>query len=154
MTYTLRFEFTRYQDANSVLNGAASAVLLVDSVRSIYFCQSFLTNAPFLTNASLSFQISLMPRHTSMEMFTAGDPASNSRKQNYERYRCHEGAKSVSRPLMSSTCSKLISSMSAVIHDGALRECLSGCFPSYWAVTFDLTHGLSVEGTGNVVLIS
>lgn len=57
VTYTLRFEFTRYQDANSVLNGAASAVLLVDSVRSIYFCQSFLTNGPFLTNASLSFAL-------------------------------------------------------------------------------------------------
>lgn len=63
-----------------------------------------------------------MPRHSSMEMFNAGDPASVSRKQNYERYRCHEGAKSVSRQLMSSTCSKLISSMSAVINDGALRE--------------------------------
>lgn len=35
VAYTLRFEFTRYQDANSVLNGAASAVLLVDSVRSL-----------------------------------------------------------------------------------------------------------------------
>lgn len=33
VTYTLHFEFTRYQDANSVLNGAANAVLLVDSVR-------------------------------------------------------------------------------------------------------------------------
>lgn len=33
VAYTLRFEFTRYQDANSVLNGAANAVLLVDSVR-------------------------------------------------------------------------------------------------------------------------
>lgn len=33
VTYTLRFEFRRYQDANSILNGAANAVLLVDSVR-------------------------------------------------------------------------------------------------------------------------
>lgn len=37
VTYTLRFEFTRYQDANSVLNGAANAILYVDSVRSINF---------------------------------------------------------------------------------------------------------------------
>lgn len=57
-----------------------------------------------------------------MEMFSAGDPASNSRKQNFERYRCHEGAKSVIRSPMSSTCSKLLSSMSAVVNDGALRE--------------------------------
>lgn len=33
VTYTLRFEFSRYQDANSILNGAANALLLVDSVR-------------------------------------------------------------------------------------------------------------------------
>lgn len=63
-----------------------------------------------------------MPRHSSMEMFNAGDPASVSRKQNYERYRCHDGAKTVTRTLMSSTCSKLISSMSAIINQGALRE--------------------------------
>lgn len=63
-----------------------------------------------------------MPRYTSMEMFNAGDPASNNRKQTYERYRCHEGAKSVTRPLMSDTCAKLITSMSAIINDGALRE--------------------------------
>eukprot|EP00066_Takifugu_rubripes_P001619 XP_003962939.2 PREDICTED: laminin subunit beta-2 [Takifugu rubripes] len=95
VTYTLRFEFTRYQDVNSVLNGAANAILFVDS-------------------------ISLIPRHSSMEMFNAGDPTANSRKQNYERYRCHDSAKTVSRNLMSNTCSKLISSMSAIIHDGAL----------------------------------
>uniref|UniRef100_A0A665X2E4 Laminin subunit beta-2-like n=1 Tax=Echeneis naucrates TaxID=173247 RepID=A0A665X2E4_ECHNA len=85
VTYTLRFEFVRYQDANSILNG-----------------------------------IALMPRHSYMEMFNAGDPASNIRKQTYERYRCHEGAKSVARPLMSDTCAKLITSMSAIINDGAL----------------------------------
>uniref|UniRef100_A0A1A8S5L6 Laminin, beta 2 (Laminin S) n=1 Tax=Nothobranchius rachovii TaxID=451742 RepID=A0A1A8S5L6_9TELE len=94
VTYTLRFEFTRYQDANSILNGAAFAVILVDS-------------------------IALMPRHSSMEMFNAGDPASNIRKQTYERYRCYEGTKSVIRPQMSDTCAKLISSMSAVINNGA-----------------------------------
>lgn len=89
-------------------------------------------------------QISLMPRHSSLEMFNAGDPASNSRKQNYERYRCHEGAKSVSRSLMSSTCSQLISSMSAVINDGALREFLP-LYPAAGLVTCKLTHGLSVD---------
>uniref|UniRef100_I3IZE4 Laminin subunit beta-2 n=1 Tax=Oreochromis niloticus TaxID=8128 RepID=I3IZE4_ORENI len=86
VTYTLRFDFRRYQDANSILNGA----------------------------------IVLMPRHSAMEMFNAGDPASNTRRQTYERYRCHDGAKSVTRPLMSDTCAKLISSMSAIINDGAL----------------------------------
>lgn len=33
VTYTLRFEFKRYQEGNSILNGAADAVLLVDSVK-------------------------------------------------------------------------------------------------------------------------
>uniref|UniRef100_A0A3P9JI64 Laminin subunit beta 2 n=1 Tax=Oryzias latipes TaxID=8090 RepID=A0A3P9JI64_ORYLA len=93
--YTLRFEFTRYQDANSILIGGSNAILLMDS-------------------------IALMPRHSSLDMFTAGDPASAVRKQTYERYHCHEGAKSVIRPQMSETCAKLISSMSAIINDGAL----------------------------------
>uniref|UniRef100_A0A3P9JZ19 Laminin, beta 2 (laminin S) n=1 Tax=Oryzias latipes TaxID=8090 RepID=A0A3P9JZ19_ORYLA len=93
--YTLRFEFTRYQDANSILIGGSNAILLMDS-------------------------IALMPRHSSLDMFTAGDPASAVRKQTYERYHCHEGAKSVIRPQMSDTCAKLISSMSAIINDGAL----------------------------------
>lgn len=57
-----------------------------------------------------------------MEMFTAGDSASDSRKQTYERYRCHDAAKGVTRPPMSDTCAKLIASMSAIINDGALRE--------------------------------
>ena len=61
-----------------------------------------------------------------MEMFNAGDSASNIRKQTYERYRCHEGAKSVTRPLMSDTCAKLITSMSAIVNDGALREWRKG----------------------------
>lgn len=43
VTYTLRFEFRRYQDANSILNGAANGVVLVDSVRS--FFQSFMINS-------------------------------------------------------------------------------------------------------------
>lgn len=55
-------------------------------------------------------------------MFVVGDPASILRKQNYERYRCHESAKSVSRPAMSEVCAKLILSMSAIINDGALRK--------------------------------
>uniref|UniRef100_A0A3Q2YST7 Laminin, beta 2 (laminin S) n=1 Tax=Hippocampus comes TaxID=109280 RepID=A0A3Q2YST7_HIPCM len=98
VTYTIRFEFRRYQDANAVLNGAANAILLIDS-------------------------IALMPRHSSMELFNAGDLASSNRKQTYERYRCHEGSKSVTHPSMTDTCAKLIASMSAVINDGALCNC-------------------------------
>lgn len=55
-------------------------------------------------------------------MFVVGDPASVLRKQSYERYHCHESAKSVSRPAMSDVCAKLILSMSAIINDGSLRK--------------------------------
>uniref|UniRef100_A0A665X2C9 Laminin subunit beta-2-like n=1 Tax=Echeneis naucrates TaxID=173247 RepID=A0A665X2C9_ECHNA len=99
VTYTLRFEFVRYQDANRIS----------------CCCPSTLKHL-----LPVPLQIALMPRHSYMEMFNAGDPASNIRKQTYERYRCHEGAKSVARPLMSDTCAKLITSMSAIINDGAL----------------------------------
>lgn len=67
-------------------------------------------------------QIALLPRYNSLDMFVEGDSASILRKQMYERYRCHESAKSVSRPAMSDVCAKLIISMSAIINNGALRE--------------------------------
>lgn len=86
---------------------------------SIYFTR---WHPNFSRHWTSRLKIALMPRHSSMEMFNAGDAASNIRKQTYERYRCHEGAKSVIRPQMSDTCAKLISSMSAVVNDGALRE--------------------------------
>ncbi|XP_036388828.1 laminin subunit beta-2 isoform X2 [Megalops cyprinoides] len=89
--YTLRLEFVRYSGRTKV----PGANILVDS-------------------------ISLLPRYSSLEMFIAGDPASIARKQSYERYRCHEGAKAVSRPQLSDVCAKLITSMSAIINDGAL----------------------------------
>ncbi|CDQ95491.1 unnamed protein product [Oncorhynchus mykiss] len=53
-------------------------------------------------------------------MFIGGDPASIARKQSYERYRCHDGAKSVARPQISDVCAKHITSMSAIINHGAL----------------------------------
>lgn len=98
VSYKLRVELIRYADRNSIIT-STNAFVLVDS-------------------------IALLPRYSSLEMFTAGDPASVARKQSFERYRCHETAKSVSRPQMSEVCAKLITSMSALINDGALAcEC-------------------------------
>uniref|UniRef100_A0A8C1KWE5 Laminin, beta 2 (laminin S) n=1 Tax=Cyprinus carpio TaxID=7962 RepID=A0A8C1KWE5_CYPCA len=98
VSYKLRVEFIRYADRNSIIT-STNAFVLVDS-------------------------IALLPHYSSLEMFTAGDPASVARKQSYERYRCHETAKSVSRPQMSEVCAKLITSMSALINNGALPcEC-------------------------------
>ncbi|XP_076839895.1 LOW QUALITY PROTEIN: laminin subunit beta-2 [Brachyhypopomus gauderio] len=94
VSYTLHLEFVRYADKNSItITGSANT--LIDS-------------------------IVLMPLYTSLEMFVAGDPASIVRKQNYERLHCHESAMSVPRPAISDICTKLISSMSAIVNDRAL----------------------------------
>uniref|UniRef100_A0A8C6WPG4 Laminin, beta 2 (laminin S) n=1 Tax=Neogobius melanostomus TaxID=47308 RepID=A0A8C6WPG4_9GOBI len=93
VSYTLHFDFRRYQDFNSVQSG--SHHILVDSM-------------------------ALMPRHSSLDMFGSADPAAALRRQAFERYRCHDTARSVTRPVMSEACAKLISSMSALIYDGAL----------------------------------
>ncbi|TRY90633.1 hypothetical protein DNTS_003700 [Danionella cerebrum] len=94
VSYKLRVELIRYADGNTIKT-LTKAFVLVDS-------------------------IALLPRYSSLEMFTSGDAASVARKQSYERFRCHETAKSVSRPQMSEACAKLISSMSALINNGAL----------------------------------
>uniref|UniRef100_A0A6Q2ZFH2 Laminin, beta 2 (laminin S) n=1 Tax=Esox lucius TaxID=8010 RepID=A0A6Q2ZFH2_ESOLU len=84
VSYTIQFEFSRYLDGNSIL---------------------------ILGTTAANILISLLPRYSSLEMFIAGDPTSIARKQSYERYRCHEGAKSVTRPQISDVCAKLITSI-------------------------------------------
>uniref|UniRef100_A0AAY5KK94 Laminin, beta 2 (laminin S) n=1 Tax=Esox lucius TaxID=8010 RepID=A0AAY5KK94_ESOLU len=71
VSYTIQFEFSRYLDGNSILILG--------------------TTASSLPSPLLYYQISLLPRYSSLEMFIAGDPTSIARKQSYERYRCHEG---------------------------------------------------------------
>ncbi|XP_030061842.1 laminin subunit beta-2 isoform X2 [Microcaecilia unicolor] len=89
--YTIRLEFTRYTHRQKVPN----ANVLIDS-------------------------LVLIPRYSSMEMFIAGDPASISRKEMFERHRCHDSSKSVVKVPTSETCTTLITSMSAILHEGAL----------------------------------
>nr|XP_015203458.1 PREDICTED: laminin subunit beta-2 isoform X1 [Lepisosteus oculatus] len=91
VSYTLRLEFSRYLTREKVPN----ASILIDS-------------------------IVLLPRYSSLEMFIAGDPAAISRKESFERYHCHDASKAVVRPQLSDVCAKLLNSMSAIIHDGAL----------------------------------
>uniref|UniRef100_A0A4W5Q348 Laminin, beta 2 (laminin S) n=1 Tax=Hucho hucho TaxID=62062 RepID=A0A4W5Q348_9TELE len=124
VSYTLRFEFSRYLDGNSILIlGTTTANILVDS-------------------------ISLIPRYSSLEMFIGGDPASIARKQSYERYRCHEGAKSVTRPQISNVCAKLITSMSAIINHGALP---CQCDPQGSVSSVCDTHGGQCRCRPNVI---
>lgn len=127
VSYKLRVELIRYTDRNSIIT-STNAFVLVDSVRvnlSFFstpissFSSCCVSNRLFVSS---SLQIALLPRYSSLEMFTSGDPASVARKQSFERYRCHETSKSVSRPQMSEVCAKLITSMSALINDGALGE--------------------------------
>ncbi|TSM04853.1 Laminin subunit beta-2 [Bagarius yarrelli] len=94
VSYTLHLEFISYADKNNI-PGFSGANILIDS-------------------------IALLPHYNSLDMFVVGDPASNLRKQSYERYHCHESANSVSRPAMGDVCAKLLLSMSAIINNGAL----------------------------------
>ncbi|XP_066526397.1 laminin subunit beta-2 [Hoplias malabaricus] len=92
--YTLRLEFVRYADKN-IIPTFSNAYIFIDS-------------------------ISLLPRYLSLEMFVAGDSTSLAQKQSYERYRCHESAKSLPHQALNDVCVKLITSMSAIINNGAL----------------------------------
>nr|XP_060622490.1 laminin subunit beta-2 [Anolis sagrei ordinatus] len=97
VSYTIRVEFTRY-DGHEPLQGAS---VLLDS-------------------------LVLMPRYSSLEMFIAGDPASIARKEIFERYRCVQQARPVIKAPIPEPCAHLLTSMSAVIQQGAL-PCL--CSP-------------------------
>ncbi|XP_053325272.1 laminin subunit beta-2 [Spea bombifrons] len=91
VSYTIRLEFIRYSSWEQVLG----ASILIDS-------------------------IVLIPRYSSLEMFIGGDPASIHRKETFERYHCHGNSGSVIKSPTTEVCSNLITSMSAVVHDGAL----------------------------------
>uniref|UniRef100_A0A803TIL6 Laminin subunit beta 2 n=1 Tax=Anolis carolinensis TaxID=28377 RepID=A0A803TIL6_ANOCA len=75
---------------------------------------------------SFPSKLVLMPRYSSLEMFIAGDPASIARKEIFERYRCVQQARPVIKAPTPEPCAHLLTSMSAVIHQGAL-PCL--CSP-------------------------
>uniref|UniRef100_H3B4L9 Laminin subunit beta 2 n=1 Tax=Latimeria chalumnae TaxID=7897 RepID=H3B4L9_LATCH len=91
ISYTIRLEFTRYIYGEKV----PDASVLVDS-------------------------LVLTPRYSSLEMFIAGDSAAIKRKETFERYRCHDSGKSVVKMPVADVCAKLITSMSTIIHRGAL----------------------------------
>uniref|UniRef100_A0A674ETI2 Laminin, beta 2 (laminin S) n=1 Tax=Salmo trutta TaxID=8032 RepID=A0A674ETI2_SALTR len=97
---------------------------------------------------TVSLPISLIPRYSSLEMFIGGDPASIARKQSFERYRCHEVAKSVTRSQISNVCAKLITSMSAIINHGALP---CQCDPQGSVSSVCDTHGGQCRCRPNVI---
>ncbi|XP_040262985.1 laminin subunit beta-2 isoform X2 [Bufo bufo] len=91
VSYTIRLEFTRYSSRERV----KGASILIDS-------------------------LVLVPRYSSLEMFIGGDSASIQRKDAFERFRCHSNSGSVQKSSTNEVCSKLITSMSAILHEGAL----------------------------------
>lgn len=64
----------------------------------------------------------LLPRYSSLEMFIAGDPSSMERRETFERYRCAQPFYAAGPSPVAEPCSSLLHSLSAILHDGALRE--------------------------------
>ncbi|XP_009995324.1 PREDICTED: laminin subunit beta-2 [Chaetura pelagica] len=64
----------------------------------------------------------LLPRYSSLEMFIAGDPGSMERRQTFERYRCAQPFHAAGPSPVAEPCYSLLHSLSAILHDGALRE--------------------------------
>uniref|UniRef100_A0A8C0FRK5 Uncharacterized protein n=1 Tax=Bubo bubo TaxID=30461 RepID=A0A8C0FRK5_BUBBB len=67
-------------------------------------------------------QLVLLPRYSSLEMFIAGDPSSMERRETFERYRCTQPFHTAGPSSVAEPCSSLLHSLSAILHDGALRE--------------------------------
>ncbi|XP_067396984.1 laminin subunit beta-2 isoform X2 [Emydura macquarii macquarii] len=62
----------------------------------------------------------LVPRYSAMEMFIAGDAAAIGRRETFERHRCGQHARAVGKGPASDLCTRLLTSMSAILHEGAL----------------------------------
>lgn len=69
-------------------------------------------------------QLVLLPRVLVLEMFSGGDAAALERRATFERYRCHEEGLAPSKSPPSEACAPLLLSLSALLYNGALRECL------------------------------
>ncbi|XP_068108744.1 laminin subunit beta-2 isoform X3 [Hyperolius riggenbachi] len=119
VSYTIRLEFTRH----SLRERTPAASILIDS-------------------------LVLVPRYSSLEMFIAGDPASIHRKDAFERYRCHANNINVLKSATNEVCSKLITSMSATIHDGALA---CNCDPQGSLSSECDSHGGQCQCKPNVI---
>lgn len=78
-----------------------------------------------LTLPCSSLQLVLLPHVLVLEMFSGGDAAALERRATFERYRCHEEGLMASKTPPSEACAPLLISLSSLLYNGALRECLS-----------------------------
>lgn len=81
----------------------------------------------------------LLPRYSSLEMFIAGDPSSMERREIFERYRCAQPFHAAGPSAVAEPCSSLLHSLSAILHDGALREYSPTPCPAAWPTELTLT---------------
>ncbi|XP_064422528.1 laminin subunit beta-1 [Latimeria chalumnae] len=66
----------------------------------------------------------LLPKYTELPGFHGNDPSSVHHREEMERYMCLDSFKMATMPTLAEMCIKLICSVSAIIHDGALPcEC-------------------------------
>ncbi|KAH0630317.1 hypothetical protein JD844_013236 [Phrynosoma platyrhinos] len=64
----------------------------------------------------------LLPRVTELPGLHGKDPAAVERREALERYTCLEAFRMATMPDLAETCAQLLCSISALMHDGALRE--------------------------------
>lgn len=67
-------------------------------------------------------QLVLLPRVTELPGFHGSDPGAVERREELERYTCLEAFRMATMPALAETCARLLCSISALMHDGALRE--------------------------------
>lgn len=64
----------------------------------------------------------LIPKYTELPGFQGNDPAAEERRDEMVRYMCLDSFMAMPMPMLAEMCTKLICSISAILHDGALRE--------------------------------
>lgn len=63
-----------------------------------------------------------MPKYTELPGFQANEPEAELRREEMTRYMCVDSFMMTPMPALAEMCSKLICSISSIIHDGALRK--------------------------------
>ncbi|CDQ72880.1 unnamed protein product [Oncorhynchus mykiss] len=74
-----------------------------------------------LTAFILVDSLVLIPKYTELLGFQGNDPAAEERRDEMVRYMCLDSFMAMPMPMLAEMCTKLICSISAILHDGALQ---------------------------------
>ncbi|KAK6480575.1 laminin subunit beta-1 [Huso huso] len=86
--------------------------------------QRFRVTERHLTAFILIDSLVLFPRYTELPGFHGNDPASVHHREEMERYMCLDSFLMAPMPMLAEMCAKLLCSISAILHDGAVPcEC-------------------------------